>query len=166
MIIFLSSGPKKTLFLPFVELFGIIQQCSSPRKLYKTPIFSYFMETKTKRKETNSNANGTEELKLGKNIILVGFSLEPVEMIVVKKIVGHYAKKISEKVAYEDLKINLRKIEKAKTFLHEIEASAKTNKGILAANATNNNLYTALSGALEKIYSEAEHKERTARQEK
>jgi len=127
------------------------------------------MEVKTKGKNLNSEADKTDnngELKLGGNILLVGFSLEPVEMIVVKKIVGNYAKKISEKINYEDLKINLKKTQKAKTFLHEIEASAKTSKGILAANATNNNLYTALSEALEKIYNEAEHKERTARQEK
>ena len=124
------------------------------------------MEVKTKGKEFKEVTMQDEELKLGGNIILVGFSLEPSEMIVVKKIVGHYAKKISEKINYQDLKVNLKKTQKAKTFLHEIEASAKTDKGILAANTSNNNLYTALSGALEKIYNEAEHKERTARQEK
>jgi len=124
------------------------------------------MEVKTKGKEPSvSNDNSeNEELKLGGNIILVGFSLEPTEMIVVKKIIGNYTKKISEKIDYQDIKITLRQTEKAKSFLHEVEISASTEKGILAADTVDHNLYTALSEALEKVYSQAEHKERTSRQ--
>lgn len=122
------------------------------------------MEVKTKGEDPNSGPN--EELKLGGNIILAGFSLEPIEMIVVKKIIGNYVKKISEKTDYQDIKITLRQTEKAQSFLHEVEVSAKTSAGILAAEAINHNLYTALSEALEKVYNQAEHKERTSRQEK
>lgn len=125
------------------------------------------MEEKTKGKDTNSKKSKdseSSELKLGGNIALAGFSLEPIEMIVVKKIIGHYVKKISEKIDYHDVKITLKEKAKAKSFLHEVNVSAKTSKGILAANSINNNLYTALSEALEKVYSQAEHEERTARQ--
>lgn len=117
-----------------------------------------------KGKDLNNGNN--EELKLGGNITLSGFSLEPVEMIVVKKIIGNYVKKISEKTDYQDIRVILKKTQKAKTFLHEISVSAKTSKKILAADSVNHNLYTALSEALNKIYSQAEHKERTSRQGK
>jgi ribosome-associated translation inhibitor RaiA len=120
------------------------------------------MEVKTKGKDPNSEAD--EELKLGGNIILVGFSLEPVEMIVVKKIIGNYVKKIGEHIDYQDIKISLRKTEKAQSFSHEIEVSAKTSEGLLTSDTVNNNLYTALSDALEKVFNQAEHKERTSRQ--
>lgn len=119
------------------------------------------MEVKTKGKDLNG-----EGLRLGGNIILVGFSLEPTEMIVVKKIIGNYVKKISEKIDYQDIKITLKETQKAKSFLHSIEISAKTAKGILAAKAVDNNLYTSLSEALDKVFNQAEHKGRTSRQVK
>ncbi len=115
-------------------------------------------------KEKDLNNGNNEELKLGGDITLSGFSLEPVEMIVVKKIIGNYAKKISEKTNYQYIKVILKRTRKANYFLHEISVSAKTENGIIAAGSMNNNLYTALSEALEKAYSQAEHKERTSRQ--
>jgi ribosome-associated translation inhibitor RaiA len=120
------------------------------------------MEEGDKGKDLNNSED--TEMRLGGNITLSGFSLEPAEMIVVKKIVGHYAKKISEKIDYQEIKITLKKTRKMKNFLHEISASIKTNKGILAADTVNNNLYTSLSDALDKAYNQAERKERTARQ--
>lgn len=120
------------------------------------------MEAGAKGKDPNDSEN--IEVKLGGNILLSGFSLEPVEMIVVKKIIGNYVKKISEKTDYQDIKITLKKTQKVKLFLHEISVSVKTSKAILAADSINNNLYTALSEALGKVYSQAEHKERTSRQ--
>jgi len=123
-------------------------------------------EAKGNPKSNSEESKENNGLQLGGNILLVGFSLEPSEMIVVKKIVGHYAKKISEKISYEEIKITLKQTEKAKLFIHEIAAKVNAGKSILAADTTNHNLYTALSEALEKVYSQAEHKERTARQEK
>lgn len=122
------------------------------------------MEVKTKGKDLNSDSNGNDELKLGGKIMLVGFSLEPTEMIVAKKIIGNYVKKISEKTDYEEIKITLKKTQKAQSFLHEININVRTGKGILSSDTVNNNLYTALSEALDKVYSQAEHKERTSRQ--
>ena len=124
------------------------------------------VEAKGNPKSNSEEIKENNELELGGNILLAGFSLEPSEMIVVKKIVGHYAKKISEKTDYQDIKITLKKVEKAKSFLHEVSVSAKTGKKILASEITHRNLYSALSSALDKVYVEAEHLARTARQAK
>jgi len=113
------------------------------------------MEVKTKGKGLNSDNNG---VRLGGNIILTGFSLEPAEMIVVKKIVGTYVRKISEKIDYKEIKINLKQSQKAKSFLHEIQVDVRTNKGLLTSNTNDRNLYTALSEALNKVNNQAEHK--------
>ncbi len=125
------------------------------------------MEVKTKGKDLNIDGNveeGKGKLKLGGNIVLAGFSLEPVEMIVVKKIIGNHAKKLGEKVKYKEIKITLKKTEKAKSFLHEINVKVRTDKGILTADSIDNNIYTALAGALNKLFNQADHKERTQRQ--
>lgn len=121
------------------------------------------MEVETKGKDSNSGEAGednrkNEELKLGGNIVLVGFSLEPVEMIVAKKIIGHYAKKVGEKIEYQEIKIILKQSQKAQSFLHEIKVNVRTNKGVLVADTVNHNLYTALSEAFDKVDSQAEHK--------
>ena len=48
-------------------------------------------------------------MKLGGNIVLDGCdNLEPATLIVLKKMVGNYARKISEKNAFDELKINLQ----------------------------------------------------------
>ena len=82
------------------------------------------MEVETKGKEfkdsekseegkENSEENKVKgEEKLGGNIVLSGFQLEPIEMIVVKKIVGTYTKKISEKTDYQELKVGLKQSRK------------------------------------------------------
>ena len=109
----------------------------------------------TEGKDPNSNSN---ELKLGGNILLSGFSLEPIEMIVVKKIVGHYAKKIGEKTSYKEIRVRLRQAQKNQSFLHGININVPLDKGTLTCEVEDKNLYSGLSSALEKIYSQAEHK--------
>lgn len=116
------------------------------------------MEVKTKGKDPNDNAIKSEtDEQLGGNIVLSGFSLEPIEMIVVKKIAGTYAKKISEKIQYQELKITLKQAEKNKMFLHTIHVQVKAGRGIESISE-HKNLYSALSDALEKAYAQAEHK--------
>lgn len=122
------------------------------------------MEVKTKGTKTdslrNNKSNKEKEEKLGGDITLSGFNLEPIEMVVIKKIIGTYAKKISEKTDYNELKVTLKQTQKEKYFLHEIKAFAETKHGILTSNSENKSLYSALSEALDKIYSQAEHKDR------
>ena len=117
---------------------------------------------------------GTEETKLGGNISLINFEvLEPAELVVVKKIVGTYVKKLAENTSYNGLKLRLKQTEHGKSFLHEIEAQAfitdsqsKEEGGniILSASSTGRNLFSALSEVLEKINSEAIHKTRSTKQ--
>ena len=105
------------------------------------------------------------EIELGGSISLVGFgSLEPVELVVVKKIVGNFVKKLNEKSDYESLVMELKQHKKGKTFLHEINARAKANKKQFSANVSDYNLYSCLSKASEKILSELVHSKRTSKE--
>lgn len=106
--------------------------------------------------------NVTEE-RLGGNITLINFKLEPIELIVVKKIVGNYARKLSEKSGYKELKLRLKKHEHGKTFLHELEAEAIISKDkeggadiILSSSAQDYNLFGALASVMEKLLNESE----------
>lgn len=105
------------------------------------------------------------EERLGGNITLINFKLEPIELIVVKKIVGNYAKKLAEKSGYKELKLRLRQHEHGKSFLHELNVEAVVSKDkeggadiILNTSAQDYNLFSALANALEKLLSEAESK--------
>ena len=111
---------------------------------------------------------------LGGNISLINFGgLEQSELVIVKKIVGTYVKKISEKTSYKSLKLRLKQSEHGKSFLHQIDAEALVTAGqiedegkdiILSASAENRNLFSALSEVLERISSEADHKVRSTKQ--
>lgn len=123
-------------------------------------------------KDRGNEKDEKDEKRIGGSIALVGFGiLQPVELIVVKKIVGNYVRKITEVANYKELRLRLKQHQHAKSFLHEIEAEAVITKGqdsgknlVLAAKSTQHNLYTALSEALEKIYAEALHHERSAKE--
>ncbi len=118
------------------------------------------MEVETKGKDPNSCNSDSGEIKLGGNIVLVGFSLDPAEMIIVKKIVGHYAKKISEKTEYTQIKVTLKQTQKQQSFLHKINAKIESQSGNFASEVEERNLYSGLSDALEKVYNQATHKEK------
>jgi ribosome-associated translation inhibitor RaiA len=118
------------------------------------------MEVETKGKDPDSRNSDGQELKLGGNIVLAGFSLDPAEMIIVKKIVGHYAKKISEKTEYREIKITLKQTQKQQSFLHKIDAKIETQSETLTSEVEERNLYSGLSDALENVYNQAVHKEK------
>ena len=108
--------------------------------------------------------NANEE-KIGGNITLINFKLEPIEMIVVKKIVGNYVKKISERAGYKELKLRLKQHEHGKGFLNELDAEAiitREREGgeniVLSSSGQDYNLFNALAGVMEKILNEAEGK--------
>ena len=115
-----------------------------------------------------------EENKLGGNISLINFGiLEPSEIITVKKIVGAYIKKISEKTSYKGIKLRLKQNEHGTSFIHKIDAEAvisasqSKNEGkdtILSASSSGRNLFSVLSEVLEKINSEADHRVRSTKQ--
>jgi hypothetical protein len=105
------------------------------------------------------------EKKLGGNITLIGFKLDSVELVVVKKIVGNYARKLAEKSGYKEIKLRLKQREHGKSLLNEIEAEAVVQRDKtegsdirLSAAAQDYNLFSALAIVMEKLLSEAEHK--------
>lgn len=104
-------------------------------------------------------AKADNETELGGKISLVGFkALEPAELVIIKKIVGNYVKKMNENAGYESLKLNLQQHAKGKTFLHEINAQAIFKEGKFGSRVTDWNLYKALSNVLEKVLKEVIHK--------
>ena len=87
-----------------------------------------------------------ETISLGGNIELNGFqNIEGAKMIVLKKIIGNSTKQIQEKKSdYEKLKITL---EGNITIKAELTAGGNKTLG----EDTQNNIFTALDGALKKI---------------
>ena len=115
----------------------------SLRKLFKRPFQLFPME---------------EGINLKGNIALVGFEiLEPTEMTVIKKIVGTYVKKLNETGDYKEMRLTLQQHARGKSFKHEIQGLAFINNKRFSSEATEWNLYNAVSQVCEKIYNEAKH---------
>lgn len=100
-------------------------------------------------------------IELGGNITLVGFKeLEPAKLIVVKKMVGTYAKKVAEKVQLKELKLELKPIhnkgKKEEKQKYEIKVKVHTDKKEYNAETTQFNLFYALDEVLGKIISQLE----------
>jgi len=84
-----------------------------------------------------------DTMQLGGNIELVNFhSLDFGKLVVVKKIVGKYAKEISEKnSSFNKLKVILKEN-------NEIEAIVSINNNEYSENASSNNLFFSLDKVL------------------
>ncbi|MEW6062777.1 MAG: hypothetical protein AB1571_00185 [Nanoarchaeota archaeon] len=83
-------------------------------------------------------------MELGGNISLQGFeSTEPATLIVVKKIVGNYAKKISEIKDLKKLTVSRNS--------SSIEATAQLNDKEIKEKASSDNLFFALSEVLNNL---------------
>jgi len=98
------------------------------------------------------------ELKLGGGIILTGFKLYKQEMILVKKIVGNYAKKIRNFADYNQLKIELRTHKKNKKEVYEAKVSLDVNGEILSAEDRDFNPFSLIDNVLKKVLQEVRHK--------
>ena len=102
----------------------------------------------------NGNGNGLQG-----NIALVGFEvLDESEQDIAKRIVENYIRKMSLLGEYQEMKISLRQHKHGKTFKHEVNALAVFRQGRFESEATEWNLYIALSMVCDKILSELEHK--------
>ncbi len=86
-------------------------------------------------------------IELGGNIKLINFEeLEPALLIVVKKMVGNYTKKISETLKdFKSIEVTLNKEESNK-----IEVKVEADK-IHQSEAKDKNLFFALDAALNQI---------------
>lgn len=99
-----------------------------------------------------------EGMKLGGNISLVGFEkLDNAEMVIIRKIVGTYIKKMSEAGDYKEMRLTLKQHPHGKSFKHEVEGSATFSEGRFASNVTEWNLFTAVSEVCTKIFNEVSH---------
>ena len=96
-------------------------------------------------------------LELGGHIELSGFSsLDGANMIVLKKIIGSYARKLSELAkGFEKLQVHMKKVhEKEKSEKYEIHVKVVVSGKPLTSEVTDRNLFFALDKALKKAQSE------------
>jgi hypothetical protein len=100
------------------------------------------------------------EQTLGENIILVDFNLDDQEMVVIKKIVGNYAKKIQNIIPYQELKLELKNHKKNqdKAIRYELKAHLIIDKAKANTQVEGLNPFMLVDEALKKILSEIEHK--------
>lgn len=96
----------------------------------------------------------TESIELGGNISLVGFKeFDHSEMIVVKKIVGNYARKLSERCkAFEQLMVRVKTIHKQEhSEKYELQAKLIDGGQVTTTEITDHNFFIALDSVLKKI---------------
>ena len=98
-----------------------------------------------------------DDVRLGGNIQLTGFrEIDSSSMIVIKKIVGNYAKRIAELTKkLQTLHITLKPVhEREKSEKYEIHAKVVDDGKVYASETTNRNLFVAVDDVLKKIVSE------------
>ncbi len=98
-----------------------------------------------------------EHVTLGGNIQLAGFTdIEPASMIVLKKMVGNYARHFSTKCKkFELLKLTLKKVhEQEHSEKYEIHAMIVEDGKQYPSTVTEKNLFFAVDAALKKVENE------------
>ena len=98
-----------------------------------------------------------DEIRLGGNIQLSGFrDIDGSSMVVLKKIVGNYAKRISElSKKMEVLHITLKPIhEREKSEKYEVHAKVVDDGMVFASEMVDRNLFVAVDSVLKKIVNE------------
>ena len=99
-------------------------------------------------------------------ILLSGFELEAAERAICDNIIKNNVSKIKERGDFEYIKIRLRKSQRGKNYLHEIEGTLKVENQIFTAKTQDFNLFSALAESMEKLLNELVHQHRTSRQKK
>ncbi|MBI2653200.1 hypothetical protein HYX02_00160 [Candidatus Woesearchaeota archaeon] len=98
-----------------------------------------------------------DDLRLGGNIQLTGFrDIDSSSMIVLKKIIGNHAKRISELCEkMESLHVTLKPIhQREKSEKYEVHVKIVDNGKVYASEAIDRNLFVAVDDALKRIVSE------------
>mgnify|MGYP001609895911 CR=1 FL=1 len=98
-----------------------------------------------------------DNLTLGGNIQLTGFrDIDSSSMIVLKKIIGNYAKRIAELTKkLQTLHITLKPIhEREKSEKYEIHAKVVDDGKVYASETTDRNLFVAVDDVLKKLVNE------------
>lgn len=110
--------------------------------------------------EQNVADKVNEAVSLGGNIELVGFKqVSLADVVVVKKLVGHYTRKIQERSQnFEKIQIFLKEIHKVdNNAKHEIHVKAMDNGKSFNSEIVDKNLFIALDTALKKVLAEISH---------
>ena len=97
------------------------------------------------------------DYELGGKIVLAGFDFDGSEMVVVKKLVGNYAKKIGNFVEYDEIKLELKSHKKGKAKQFQIKTLIVFNGKTVNSEATGFNLYVLIDETLKKALHEIEH---------
>ncbi len=108
----------------------------------------------------NSEDKVTAQLNLGGNIELVGFKQVSLsDVVVVKKVVGHYTRKIQENAPnFQKVTIILKEIHKIdNNAKHEIHVKVEDGGLHYASEVVDKNLFVALDSALKKVLAEVTH---------
>jgi hypothetical protein len=101
-----------------------------------------------------------ESVSLGGNIELIGFKqVSLADVLVVKKLVGHYTRKIQERSQnFEKIQIFLKEIHKIDdNAKHEIHVKVLDNGKALNTEIVDKNLFIALDSALKKALAAISH---------
>ena len=94
----------------------------------------------------------TDVMQLGGNIELIGFSrLDPASLVVLKKIVGNYARQFSDKINVEKLSISMKTDDKNILLSVVLVTPEKS----FATENTHSNLFIAIDTLLKKIDSDS-----------
>ena len=96
--------------------------------------------------------------EFGGNISFEKFDLDPDEISVAKKIVGKYAEKIRNVVAYETIKLEMKSHLKAKNKHFELKGHVLWNGDEALSEAEGTNPFVLINEVMGKILHEIEHK--------
>lgn len=99
-------------------------------------------------------------IELGGNITLVGFKeLGHAEFLIVKKVVGNYARKFSEKTPFTNLRLTLKPIHKTtdEVTKFEIKANLEIDGTYYHADIVEHNLFVAIDDILKKLEAQLKH---------
>lgn len=95
-------------------------------------------------------------IELGGNIELVGFrEIDPQSLVVVKKIVGNYAKRFNDLAPVEKLTMSLKTVhERESSELYELQTKLICKGKTANSSVTDRNLFFAIDASLKKIEKE------------
>ncbi len=95
-----------------------------------------------------------EKVELGGNISLSGFKDVPsAEMVVIKKIIGSYARKFSDQLeGYEELSMNLKQVHKTENSeKYEVHGKLVFKGKVETSEVTDRNVFVAIDSVLKKL---------------
>jgi ribosome-associated translation inhibitor RaiA len=97
-----------------------------------------------------------DSMELGGNIQLAGFrDIDSSSMVVLKKILGNYAKRLSELSEFEKLHVTMKPVhEREKSEKYEIHAKLLVKGKPIVSDVVERNLFVAVDSALKKIVNE------------